>query len=589
MPVKFRTLRALPRALRLRAGDLISLRTISSAGSRPARNQTTRSRDPYTDRGWEGATISPLRTYIREHTNPWVFGIAGLSIVAFVILGVAFTDHVGPVTEAIQAGIGTNLGWLYMAATTFFLGAALFLLFSRFGNIRLGPDDSRPEFSSVAWFAMLFTTGMGIGLVFFGVAEPLTHLNAPRSADLDPGTPEAAGEAFASTLFHWSFHPWAVYIAVGLSLGYFAFRKGLPLRPASALYPLLGDRAFGWIGNLVDILAVFGTIFGLATSLGLGTMQINSGLNQVFGIPVNGVSQTVIICVITAIALYSVLSGIDKGMRRLSVLNLWLAFILMFFVFLVGPKLWMVSAMFTGTGDYLANIVPWSLSFPSPMADETAAAFAADWTLFYWGWWISWSPFVGIFLARISYGRKIREFVLGALFAPAAISILWFGIFGGAGTYYELFDGSFAGFNLADEAEAAYQLMDVLPLAPIVATLASLFLIVVVTIFFITSSDSGSLVVDTLTNGGNPNPSRGQRAFWAISEGAVTLVLLVLGGEEALTALQAASVSTGLPFAIVLVFMLVGLFMALARERKPGEPKTVRAEDYRPTPRPSSR
>lgn len=507
----------------------------------------------------------------------------------FIILGVAFTDQVGPVTEAIQAGIGTNLGWLYMATTTFFLGAALFLMFSRFGNIRLGPDDSRPEFSTMAWFAMLFTTGMGIGLVFFGVAEPLTHLNTPRSDTLDAGTPEAVGEAFASTLFHWSFHPWAIYIAVGLSLGYFAFRKGLPLRPASALYPLLGDRAFGWVGNIVDILAVFGTIFGLATSLGLGTMQINSGLNDVFGIPVNGTSQTVIICVITAIALYSVLSGIDKGMRRLSVLNLWLAFILMFFIFLVGPKLWMVSAMFTGTGDYLANIVPWSLSFPSPMADETAATFAADWTLFYWGWWISWSPFVGIFLARISYGRRIRDFILGALFAPAVISVLWFGIFGGAGTYYELFDDNFAGFNLEDEAEAAYQLVDVLPLAPIVATLTSLFLILVVTIFFITSSDSGSLVVDMLTNGGDSNPSRAQRAFWALSEGGVTLVLLVLGGEEALTALQAASVSTGLPFAIVLVFMLIGLFMALSRERKPGEPKTIRAEDYRPAPRPSKR
>jgi len=502
---------------------------------------------------------------------------------------VAFTDQVGPVTTTIQSWIGTNVGWLYMLTTTFFVGSALFLMLSRFGKIRLGPDDSRPEFNTVAWFAMLFTTGMGIGLVFYGVAEPVTHLNTPRSGELEGGTTEAAGEAFATTLFHWSFHPWAVYIALGLSLGYFAFRKGLPLRPASALYPLIGDRAYGWMGNTVDILAVFGTIFGLATSLGLGTMQINSGLNQVFGMPVSGLSQTIIICFITAIALYSVISGIDKGMRRLSVLNLWLAFILMLFVFLVGPKLWMASAMLTGLGDYLSNIVQWSLSFPSPMADEAAATFSIDWTLFYWGWWISWSPFVGIFLARISYGRRIRDFILGALIAPTVVSILWFGIFGGAGTYYELFDGSFAGFNLDDEAEAAYQLMDVLPLAPIVATLVSLFLILVVTIFFITSSDSGSLVVDMLTNGGDPNPPRGQRAFWAVSEGAVTLILLVLGGEDALTALQAASVSTGLPFAIVLVFVLIGLFKALSHERKPGEPKTIRAEDYRPTPRPSSR
>ncbi|WP_026116714.1 BCCT family transporter [Nocardiopsis valliformis] len=507
-------------------------------------------------------------------------------IIAFVVLGIAYTDPLLEAAQSTRDWIGSTLGWFYVLATTFFLGAAIFLMLSRFGKIRLGPDDSRPEFSTMAWFAMLFTTGMGIGLVFWGVAEPVNHLHAPRDASLAPGADgepqvEAASEALAASFFHWSFHPWAIYIAVGLSLGYFAYRKGLPLRPASALYPLLGERAFGWPGNIVDILAVFGTIFGLATSLGLGTLQISSGLSRVFGTPDNSLTHAVIIIVITAIALVSVLSGIDKGLRRLSVINLWLAFLLLAFVFVVGPKLWMISGMTTGAGEYLGNLIPWSLSFPSPLADEQAAGFTTAWSVFYWGWWISWAPFVGIFLARISYGRTIREFILGALFAPVVVSILWFGVFGGAGLYYELFgDG---GFQDGNEADAAFHLMEALPLAPAVAVVASVLLILVVTIFFVTSSDSGSLVVDMLTNGGSTQAYRLQRGFWAVSEGAVTLILLVLGGTLALNALQAASVVTGLPFAVILIFMLWGLFKALGNEPKPGAPKKVRAEDRPPT------
>ena len=502
-------------------------------------------------------------------------------IILFVVLGIAYTEPLLEGATNARDWIGENLGWFYVLSTTFFLVTAIILMLSRFGKIRLGPDDSRPEFGTVAWFAMLFTTGMGIGLVFFGVYEPVTHLENPRSAELTSGGAEAAGEALASSFFHWSFHPWAIYIALGMSLGYFAFRKGLPLRPASALYPLLGDRAFGWPGNLVDILAVFGTIFGLATSLGLGTLQINSGLSEVFGAPNNSWSQSIIIAVITVIALISVLSGIDKGIRRLSVLNLWLAFILLGFLFLVGPKLWMVSTMITGTGEYFANLIPWSMSFPDPKADPQAAEFTTTWSVFYWGWWISWSPFVGIFLARISYGRTIREFILGALFAPVVVSVLWFGVFGGSGLYYQLFgDGGF--LKTDDEADAAYHLLEALPLGPIVGSIAAILLVVVVAVFFITSSDSGSLVVDTLTNGGDTRPLRLQRAFWAISEGVVTLILLVLGGSNALEALQAASVVTGLPFSVILVLMLFGLLRTLRNERTPGEPRPYRAEDHRP-------
>ncbi|MGW5878943.1 BCCT family transporter [Nocardiopsis terrae] len=537
-----------------------------------------------------------MREYVRDHTNPPVFVVSGAVIIAFVVLGIVFTDPLLAGASAARDWIGSQLGWFYVLATTFFLGVAVFLMLSRFGKIRLGPDDSRPEFGTIAWFAMLFTTGMGIGLVFWGVAEPVTHLHSPRSNELapvapEPGEdpvpqPEAVGEALGLSFFHWSFHPWAIYIALGLSLGYFAFRKGLPLRPASALYPLLGDRAFGWPGNLVDILAVFGTIFGLATSLGLGTLQINGGLSEVFGLPNNSWTQSAIIIVITGIALFSVLSGIDKGIRRLSVINLWLAFILLAFVFAVGPKLWIISSTLTGAGEYLGNLVPWSLSFPSPLADETAANFTTGWSVFYWGWWISWAPFVGVFLARISYGRTIREFILGALFAPVVVSLLWFGVFGGSGLYYELFGEG--GFNDGDEAQAAYHLLDALPLAPAVTVIASVLLILVVTIFFVTSSDSGSLVVDTLTNGGDTKPLRLQRAFWAVSEGGVTLILLVLGGTNALDALQAASVVTGLPFAVILVFMLWGLFKGLGGEPKPGEAKRLRAEDRPPPARTGS-
>lgn len=530
----------------------------------------------------EGDTISSLRTYIKEKTNPTVFGVSGLVIIAFIIMGVAFTGPMLEATESTRTWLGEQLGWIYVLATVFFVGTAVFLMLSKYGSIRLGPDDSRPEFSTLAWFAMLFTTGMGIGLVFWGVAEPIEHLHWPRDASLMPGPdgvplPEAASESLALTFFHWGFHPWAVYIALGLSLGYFAYRKGLPLRPASALYPLLGDRAFGWPGNVVDILAVFGTIFGLATSLGLGTLQINGGLSDVFGVPNNAFVQTVIIAVITAVALFSVLSGIDKGLRRLSVINLWLAFILLAFVFAVGPKLWIIASTTTATGDYLSNLVSWSLSFPSSRVDAQAAEWVQAWTIFYWGWWISWAPFVGIFLARISYGRTIREFVIGALFAPTAVCVLWFGVFGGSGLFYDL--AGRANFIDGDEAQAAFTLLEALPITGVVAVIAAVWLLAVVAIFFITSADSGSLVVDMLTNGGTKKPNRIQRGFWAVCLGGVTWILLVAGGDDALSALQAASVITGLPFAVILLFMVAGLFKGLRTERAPGEPKKVRGED----------
>ena len=494
-----------------------------------------------------------------------MFFISGAVVLAFLIVGVAIPERFGEITSGIRTGIGTYFGWLYVAATTFFLGLSIFLMVSRYGNIRMGPDSSRPEFSTMAWFAMLFTAGMGIGLVFYGVYEPTLHLQNEfvQSVGDDP-----AAQAMQYTLFHWGFHPWAVYIVLGLALGYFCFRKGLPMRPASALYPLIGDRIYGWLGNLIDILAVFGTLFGLATSLGLGTQQVSAGLSHVFGIPNNLIVQVVIICLITSVAVVSVVAGIDKGIRRLSVINLWMAFALLVIMFLVGPKLFQLSMMFTGLGEYLQNLVHMSVSYISPEGNEAASSFAQDWSIFYWGWWISWSPFVGMFLARISYGRTIRQFILGTLFAPVGVSVIWFGVFGGTGIFYDMFrlDGDAMISNSADEGAATFNLIDAFPLPTAILPLLALLTIAVVTIFFVTSSDSGSLVVDMLTNGGDPHPVRVQRIFWASLEGLITIVLLVIGGAEAISALSAASVSTGLPFAVVLLVIAFGLLKALRKE-----------------------
>ncbi|GAA2008254.1 hypothetical protein GCM10009799_39880 [Nocardiopsis rhodophaea] len=539
-----------------------------------------------------------MKSYIQEHTNPPVFFISGAVVLVFLVVGVAIPEQFGEAASNIRNWIGLNFGWFYIISTTFFLILSAALMLSRYGNIRLGPDSSRPEFSTLAWFAMLFTAGMGIGLVFWGVAEPAYHAandyiaqTAGVPADPTQRTPADdaanASTAMQFTLFHWGFHPWAVYIILGLSLGYFCFRKGLPMRPASALYPLIGNRIYGWLGNLIDILAVFGTLFGLATSLGLGTMQVNTGLNQEFGVPVSPFVQTLIIILITSVAVVSVVAGIDKGIRRLSVINLWLAAALLLIMFLIGPKLWILSMMYTGAGDYLQNLVQMSLDFAvnSPAGTVPAADFANTWTIFYWGWWISWSPFVGMFLARISYGRTIRQFVVGTLFAPVGVSVLWFGVFGGTGIFYDLFrlGDKEQISDLASEAEATFHLIDAFPLPGIFLSLLALLTMVVVVVFFITSSDSGSLVVDMLTNGGDPHPVRIQRIFWATMEGVITIVLLVIGGSKALEALQAAAVSTGLPFAVVLVIIGFSLLKALRSE----DPISMLPQSLKPSSSPS--
>lgn len=507
---------------------------------------------------------SSLRRVLREHTNPPVFIVSAIAAVAFVLWGVIAPASVSNVAGSINDFITTNFSWLYIFAATGFVIFVLVVMFSRYGHIRLGPSNSSPEYGTMSWFAMMFTAAMGIGLVFFAVSEPITHFQDPPTGE--GGTKHAAQNAMTYLFYHWGLHPWAIYVLLGMTLGYFAFRKGLPLRPAAAFYPLIGDRIYRWPGAVVDVLAVFGTLFGLGTSLGIGGQQVGAGLETLFGVTNGPTLQVILILAITAIAVVSVMLGIDKGIRNLSLANLWLAFILMVFVFAFGPTRNLLSDLAGNVGHYLEALP--GLSFET-FTGGRGKEWQDDWTLFYWGWWMSWSPFVGMFLARISYGRTIRSFVVGALFAPVGASMVWLTVFGDTGLRTLLSDPGNALAKASDET-ALFVVLDQLPVAGFVSIAASVIGIIVVVLFFATSSDSGSLVVDILTNGGDPNPRWQQRLFWAVLEGVIAAVLLAAGaasGEDALGALQAASIVVGLPLCLVLIAMCFSLVKAFNSER----------------------
>jgi choline/glycine/proline betaine transport protein len=486
--------------------------------------------------------------------SPPVFYPAIAVIAVFLAFGIFAPGRTAVVFEAIQAGIVRNFGWLYVGSVAVFLAFAVYLLFSPAGRVRLGPDDSEPDYSYLSWFAMLFSAGMGIGLVFFSVAEPIAHFSTPPFAE--PGTAAAAADAMRLTFFHWGFHAWAIYIVVGLALGYASFRKGLPLSIRSAFHPLLGERIHGPIGHTVDVLAIFGTLFGVATSLGLGVMQVNAGLDFLFDVGIATNIQVALIAGITLVATASVVAGLDNGIRRLSNFNLVVALALMLFVFTVGPTVFILGAWLENAGNYLSSLV--SATFWLDTWGD--GVWQADWTLFYWGWWIAWSPFVGMFIARISRGRTIREFVAGVLLVPTAFATFWLTTFGNTALRRELLGaGGLAG--LATE-EMLFALLQGLPWASVTSVLG----MIVIIAFFVTSSDSGSLVIDMLASGGDPDPPVFQRVFWALLEGAVAAVLLITGG---LAALQTAAIVTGLPFTVVLLGMCFALFKALRSERAP--------------------
>ncbi|MCG5499226.1 BCCT family transporter [Ectothiorhodospira lacustris] len=484
--------------------------------------------------------------------NPPVFITSAVLTLVFVLFAAIFTETAGTVFSAVQGWISESVGWFYVLAVAGFVVFMVGVAVSSYGTIKLGPDHSRPDYSYASWFAMLFSAGMGIGLMFFGVAEPVMHYVTPPVGD--PETVEAARQSMRITLFHWGVHAWAIYGVVALSLAYFAFRHDLPLTIRSSLYPLIGDRIHGGIGHTVDTFAVLGTIFGVATSLGFGVMQINSGLNYLFDIPNTLSVQVILIVVITAIATLSVALGLDGGIRRISVLNMILAGGLLAFVLVAGPTVYLLQTLVQNTGNYMSNL--FSMTFNLYAYEPTS--WIGGWTLFYWGWWIAWAPFVGMFIARVSRGRTIREFTFGVLLVPVGFTIMWMTFFGNTALHMIMEQGitELADAVAADTSVALFQFFEHLPLSSIMAMVATLLVVT----FFVTSSDSGSLVVDILTSGGREESPTWQRIFWAVIEGVVAAALLIAGG---LAALQTATIASALPFAIIMCFMCWGLLRAL--------------------------
>ncbi|MGF1513691.1 MAG: BCCT family transporter [Elainellaceae cyanobacterium] len=508
--------------------------------------------------------------------HPEVFLVSAGLILLFVVVTLVFREPAETAFGAIQTFIANAMGWFLILAVSLYLGIAVILALSKFGKIRLGGQNAKPDFPTFAWLAMLMSAGMGIGLMFWSVAEPIYHFQAPPAllGTIEPMSQDAAQQALGITFFHWGLHAWGIYAIVGLALAFFTFNWGLPLTIRSVFYPILGDRIYGWAGNAIDILAVASTLFGLATSLGFGVQQVNAGFNFLAGLPISVPVQVGLIAIITGFATASVVSGLDAGVRRLSELNIILAGILMAFVLLVGPTLFILGTFVQVTGYYVASLP--TLSFWTETFSGEGA-WQNSWTVFYWGWWISWSPFVGIFIARISKGRTVREFLLGVLLLPTVLTFLWMSVFGGTAMFMELGDQQGTISAAVDEnvATALFVMLQQLPLTAITSFVG----IVLVVVFFVTSSDSGSLVVDSITSGGKLDSPTPQRVFWAVTEGVVAAVLLLGGG---LQALQTAAITTGLPFAIVLLVMCYSLYRGLSQELAMIESQDLTAREAKP-------
>jgi len=501
------------------------------------------------DRNWTGYGFD---------IHPQVTVLSAAILLVFIVLTVMFKDTASQVFASALSFITTTSGWFLILVTNLFIIAAGYFALGKFGHIRIGGADAKPEFSTSAWYAMLLSAGMGIGLMFWSVGEPITHFGhpSPMFGNIEPGTPEAAQAAMGVTYFHWGVHPWAIYAIVGLGLAYFAYNRGLPLTIRSIFYPLLGERIYGFWGNLIDILSVLATLVGLATSLGLGVKQINAGLHYLLGIDVSVTTQVTLIAAITGVATLSVMAGLDSGVKRLSQANMILAGVFLLFLLIAGPTVFLLSGFTQNLGYYLTifpELSMWTETF-------RGSNWQGSWTVFYWAWWISWSPFVGMFIARISKGRTVREFIVGVILIPTLLSFLWMSVFGGSALYLQGTGGAdiLSAVN-EDVATAMFVMLDALPLAGVLCTVA----VILVAVFFITSSDSGSLVVDHLTSGGKLDSPTGQRVFWAVMEGAIAAVLLLGGG---LTTLQTAAVTTGLPFAFVLLIGVYAQWVGFSQE-----------------------
>ena len=492
----------------------------------------------------------------------WVFPVSALIVVAFVIGTLMFPTPAKELLDGAKWDIIASFDWFFLISANIFVVVCIALIFMPVGKIRIGGQDAKPEFSRPSWFAMLFAAGMGIGLMFWAVAEPTAYYTGwyETPFNVEAKTPQAANLAMGATMYHWGLHPWAIYAVVALSLAFFAFNKNMPLTIRSAFFPLLKDKVWGWPGHIIDVLAVVATIFGLATSLGFGAQQAASGLDYLFDTG-NGINvQMAIIVGVTALALISVLRGLEGGVKVLSNINMGLAALLLFFVIFAGPTMTILETIWVTSSSYVVNMVP--LSNPFGREDE---AWFQGWTVFYWAWWISWSPFVGMFIARVSKGRTVREFIIAVLLVPTVITVVWMSSFGGSALeQIQNGVGTLAEKGLTDVSLALFQMFANLPLTGIISFVA----IVLVLVFFVTSSDSGSLVIDSITAGGKTDAPTAQRVFWAVMEGAIAAALIFGGGADALGAIQATAISAGLPFTAILLIMTWGLLKGLSHERK---------------------
>ncbi|EJC6793161.1 BCCT family transporter [Vibrio parahaemolyticus] len=500
-----------------------------------------------------------------------VFAISGMAIILFVVATLTFRQQVEPFFAGLRAWLVSNLDWFFLASGNVFVIVCLVLIVTPLGRVRIGGTEATPDYSYSGWLAMLFAAGMGIGLVFFGVSEPMSHFSsALGGVNIENGvrtdwaplggavgdTDAASALGMAATIYHWALHPWSIYALLALGLAIFSFNKGLPLTMRSIFYPLFGERVWGWVGHIIDILAVVATVFGLATSLGYGASQAATGLNFLFDVPMTDTTQVVLIVVITALALISVVAGLDSGVKRLSEINMILAAMLLFFVIIVGPTMAILTGFFDNIASYITNIP--ALSMPFEREDVN---YSQGWTAFYWAWWISWSPFVGMFIARVSRGRSVREFIICVILIPSTVCVLWMTAFGGTAISQYVNDGYEAVFN-AELPLKLFAMLDVMPFAEITSVVG----IILVVVFFITSSDSGSLVIDTIAAGGKVDAPTPQRVFWCTFEGLVAIALMLGGG---LAAAQAMAVTTGLPFTIVLLVATVSLIKGLMDEPRP--------------------
>jgi choline/glycine/proline betaine transport protein len=483
--------------------------------------------------------------------NGPVFFTSSITIIIIITLTLMFKTGAEEYFTAIQDFVAKQAGWFFILSVNIFLIFMIYLAFSKYGHLRIGGQSAKPEFKTLSWFAMLFSAGMGIGLLFWSISEPIYHFLSPPMAE--GGTAEAAKEAMKFTFLHWGLHAWAVYALVGLSLAYFTYSRGLPLTIRSVFYPFLGDKIYGKIGDAIDIFAVLATVFGLATSLGMGVQQIAAGLNHLFDVDSGVQTQIILIVGITLVATVSVVLGVDKGVRILSEWNMRIAVLFLLIVVILGPTIFIFKSFLQNTGNYLSGfleVATWTESY-------RGSNWQNAWTIFYWGWWIAWSPFVGMFIARISKGRTVREFILGVLIVPSIVTFFWISAFGST-AIHEAILGNDTIVNAVNDnvATALFVFLEDYPLAFILNIIA----VILIAGFFITSSDSGSLVVDNLTSGGKLDAPVGQRIFWAVAEGSVAAVLLLGGG---LQALQTATIVTGLPFAVILIIMCFSLYKGL--------------------------